>query len=110
MSYSWENCTPEIKEFVLTLQGEIKEVCNRNIIGIYLHGSLAMGGFNPNKSDIDILVVTKEPVFEKTKRRLAQLFLTRSNSPFPIEVSFMNISVLQNWQHPCPYDFHYSEH
>jgi len=110
MSYSWENCTPEIKEFVLTLQGEIKEVCNRNIIGIYLHGSLAMGGFNPNKSDIDILVVTKEPVFEKTKRRLAQLFLASSNSPFPIEISFLNMSVLHNWQHPCPYDFHYSEH
>jgi hypothetical protein len=110
MSYSWETCTPNIKEFVRTVQADIKEVCNRNFIGIYLHGSLAMGGFNPNMSDIDILVVTKKPVSEENKRRLAQLFLSRSNAPFPIEVSFLNMNLLHNWQHPCAYDFHYSEY
>ncbi|WP_052345682.1 aminoglycoside adenylyltransferase domain-containing protein [Paucisalibacillus sp. EB02] len=110
MSYSWETRTSNIEKFVLTLQAEINEICNHNIIGIYLHGSLAMGGFNPNRSDIDLILVTKEPISRKTKRRLAQLFLSHSNSPFPIEISVLNMSQLHNWQHPCPFDFHFSEH
>lgn len=30
-----------------------------NLIGIYLHGSLVMGCFNPQSSDIDFLVIVK---------------------------------------------------
>ena len=31
------------------------------LIGVYLHGSLAMGAFHPGRSDIDILAVCAEP-------------------------------------------------
>jgi predicted nucleotidyltransferase len=110
MSYSWETRTPKLEKFVLTLQAEINEICNRNIVGIYLHGSLVMGGFNPKRSDIDMLVVTNELVLGETKRRLTQLFLSLSNSPYPVEISILNKGQLQNWQHPCPFDFHYSEY
>ncbi|WP_277674581.1 aminoglycoside adenylyltransferase domain-containing protein [Piscibacillus halophilus] len=109
MGYDWETCPSEIKEFVLSLQQDIAKVVPY-VTGIYLHGSLAMGGFNPNRSDVDILVVTKNPLTVKCKKTLAQLFLDRSNSPYPIEISFLNIGQLHNWQHPCPYDFHYSEY
>ncbi|MEI2358527.1 nucleotidyltransferase domain-containing protein, partial [Mesobacillus zeae] len=35
-----------------------KEMISEKFIGFYIHGSLAMGGFNPKSSDIDVLVVT----------------------------------------------------
>jgi len=33
-----------------------KEILEDSLVGIYLHGSAAMGCFNPAKSDIDLLV------------------------------------------------------
>ena len=75
---SWNTCTSEIKVFVLLLLREVQKILKDEFIGFYLHGSLAMGGFNPIKSDIDIIVVTRESVAVETKRELAQLFLSNS--------------------------------
>ncbi len=36
-----------------------KNILYDNLIGIYLHGSLAMGCYNEKKSDIDLLVVVE---------------------------------------------------
>ncbi len=98
-----------MKEFITKLKKKISEIVSDDLIGIYIHGSLAMGGFNPSSSDIDVLVVTKESITIETKRKLAKLFLDYSGTPFPIEISFLNTKQLKVWQHPCPFDFHYSE-
>ena len=34
-----------------------KDVLREELTGIYLHGSLAMGCFNPEKSDIYLIVI-----------------------------------------------------
>nr|WP_281271895.1 aminoglycoside adenylyltransferase domain-containing protein [Oceanobacillus bengalensis] len=91
------------------LQKGVTGIITDDLLGFYLHGSLAMGGFNPKSSDIDILVITNSSMKMEDKRNLAQFFLHQSNSPYPIEISFLHIEQLRNWQHPCPYDFHYSE-
>ncbi|WP_100333600.1 aminoglycoside adenylyltransferase domain-containing protein [Bacillus alkalisoli] len=109
MVYNWETCSTDIKYFIYKLHKEIIEIINDDFIGFYIHGSLAMGGFNPNSSDIDVLVITNKSLTVVTKRKLAKFFLTYSNSPFPIEISFINKEQLIDWQHPCPFDFHYSE-
>ncbi len=109
MDYDWKTCSSDIKDFIFNLQKGINEIINDDYVGFYIHGSLAMGGFNPNSSDIDILVVTNKPMKVKTKRILARFFLNYSNSPFPVEISFLNKEQLKDWQHPCPFDFHYSE-
>ncbi|MGY6211656.1 aminoglycoside adenylyltransferase domain-containing protein [Cytobacillus firmus] len=100
---------PDVMEIVNHLLEEVKVILKDNFKGFYLHGSLAMGGFNPDKSDVDILIVTYHSLSAVIKRRIAKLFLKCSNAPFPIEVSFLNEKDLSNWQHPCPFDFHYSE-
>ncbi|UII55915.1 nucleotidyltransferase domain-containing protein [Cytobacillus spongiae] len=109
MVYSWETCSCNTQNFVLYLLEGIKEIVEINFVGFYIHGSLAMGGFNPNCSDIDVLVVTKNPLRIETKRMLAKFLLTHSSEPFPVEISFLNKEQLKNWEHPCPFDFHYSE-
>lgn len=100
---------PDLKELISHLQRETASILKDNLIGFYLHGSLVLGGFNPNSSDIDIVVVTSSPMTVKTKRELARFFLKCSNSPFPIEISFLHNDQLKQWRHPCPFDFHYSE-
>src|SRR5699024_3363097 len=85
-------------------------IIKENFAGFYIHGSLAMGGFNPNNSDIDVLVVTNKVLTSSIKRDLAQFCLNHSNSPIPIEISFLHKKQLKYWNHPCPFDLHYSEH
>ena len=46
-----------------------------NLVGIYLHGSLAMGEFNPLTSDVDLLVVVRDPLDLDAKRALSTLTL-----------------------------------
>jgi predicted nucleotidyltransferase len=48
----------EIYDFITHYKNLLLERCN-NIIGIYLFGSLAYGGFDKRRSDIDIVVITK---------------------------------------------------
>ncbi|GEN85240.1 streptomycin 3''-adenylyltransferase [Sporosarcina luteola] len=109
MCYDRETRPSDIEKFIYDLKEEIKKILKENFIGFYIHGSLAMGGFNPNSSDIDILVVTIKTIKVDTKRLLAQFFLNHSNLPFPVETSFLNREQLKDWQHPCSFDFHYSE-
>ncbi|OHX51151.1 hypothetical protein BB776_00785 [Planococcus salinarum] len=100
----------EIKEFLHGLIRKMHLELESRIVGVYLHGSLAMGGFNPARSDIDLLVVTDVPVGMAEKQKLVSLFLEQSGNPFPVEVSFLNVSQLVEWKFPTPYDFHFSEY
>ena len=36
-----------------------RDILGENLLGIYVHGSIAFGCYNPHKSDIDFLVVTE---------------------------------------------------
>ncbi|UOR12676.1 aminoglycoside adenylyltransferase domain-containing protein [Halobacillus amylolyticus] len=109
MSDHLDTCQPATYEFVHSLMDEIKYILVDNLIGLYLHGSLAMGGFNPANSDIDLLGVTKVPLANEDALKLKKLLLKCSNQPFPIEISFLNKKQLREWQHPSHFDFHFSE-
>jgi predicted nucleotidyltransferase len=104
-----QSFSAEVENIIISIQEELTTILNDDLAGLYIHGSLAMGGFNPDKSDIDLLVVTKKSITVETKRKLAKFFLNCSNSPYPVEISFINTEQLKGWQHPCPFDFHYSE-
>jgi streptomycin 3"-adenylyltransferase len=80
-----------------------------NLIGVYLHGSLALGCFNPQRSDLDLLVVTHTALPATTQRDIAHLLLDASGKPQPLEISILNQADLVPWQYPTPFDFHYSE-
>jgi predicted nucleotidyltransferase len=80
-----------------------------NLRAVYLHGSLAAGGFQAKSSDIDLLVVVERSLLRDRKLGLAQTLLERSGVPAPIELSVLARDDVQPWRHPAPYQFHYSE-
>lgn len=98
-----------VQRFIEQLQSKMEDIVKQNFVGSYIHGSLALGGFNDTSSDIDLIVVTETALSVSAKKQLAALFLATSTHPYPIEISFLYVAQLQSWQHPCPYDFHYSE-
>lgn len=99
-----------VQSFLDNLLFEIKRITGNPFVGCYLHGSLAMGSFQPANSDIDLLVVLNKTLCKQQKQELAVLFLCQSNQPYPIEISFLLKSHLKKWEHPFPYIFHYSEY
>ncbi len=52
----------EVAPLVEALLDGVREALGENLTGVYLCGSLALGGFDPETSDVDVLVVTGEPV------------------------------------------------
>lgn len=52
----------DVFDIIQLLSREVKNVLKDQFIGIYVHGSLAVGDFDPERSDIDFLVVTKDMV------------------------------------------------
>jgi hypothetical protein len=69
---------PDVNTILEIFLFEIKEILGDLFIGLYLHGSLACGDFNPQTSDIDFLVVTNGPVplrfFHALKEMHTRLF------------------------------------
>ena len=107
--YGWANCPEETRAQVKGLLDALHEVLGNELIAVYLHGSLAMGCFNPVRSDIDLLVVTQDWLSVEVKRRLVEKLLQHSLNPSPIEISFLAQEALHSFQHPMPYDLHYGE-
>ncbi|MCP3739219.1 aminoglycoside adenylyltransferase domain-containing protein [Rossellomorea sp. BNER] len=87
-----------------------KDNLDENLIGVYLRGSLAMGCYHPEKSDIDLLVVVKEPLSATIKRTLINsLFTIEEEYPQKgLEMSVVKEAVLNPFQHPAPFELHYS--
>jgi predicted nucleotidyltransferase len=107
--YNWANCPPAVRAQVETFACGIEGLLGEDLVGLYLHGSLAMGCFNPDRSDIDLLGVTRNPMPIAARRALAEFVLRSSLVPRPIEISFLCQGDLVPWRHPTPFEFHYSE-
>ncbi|MFA6940402.1 MAG: aminoglycoside adenylyltransferase domain-containing protein [Clostridiaceae bacterium] len=96
-----------LDKIVLSYHTILKE----NLIGIYLHGSLAMGCFNPYSSDIDFLVVVKEKLNFNEMRELIDILLKLSeNGPKKgFELSVLLENDAKNFRYPTQFILHYSE-
>ena len=49
---------PEINAVLHELHAGARAILGRQLVGFYLEGSLALGGFAPDRSDIDFVMVT----------------------------------------------------
>lgn len=109
VSYSWANCSKVIKAEVNTLQVEFARMLDGHLSGIYLHGSLALGGFQPTRSDIDMIVTTSERLSVESKRALVEPLLRISKFPCPVDIWFLAEHDIIPFQQPLPFTMHYDE-
>jgi predicted nucleotidyltransferase len=101
--------TANAVSFAQHLAEELTVILEADLVGVYLHGSAATGCFNPDRSDIDLLVVARQTVAPEQRRAVAELLLARSGAPYPIELTLLTTEQLHPWRHPTPVEFHYSE-
>lgn len=87
------------------------EELRENLVGIHLHGSLAMGCFNPARSDIDLLVVVRERLSELSMKQISQkLLLLRDEIENGIECSIVLDANLIDFVYPTPCEYHFSDY
>ncbi len=101
----------KIDDLMLQVNTWVKDILGDNYVGVYFHGSLRLGSFNPWKSDLDFIIVVKEKLDFKTKERIWDVML-ENVSLFPkkgFEVSVVLEENCKNIKHPIPYELHGSK-
>ena len=107
--YTWATCSKVIQSEVNTLRTELQRLLGHDLLGIYLHGSLALGGFHPTRSDIDVVVLTGQRMDLEVKRATMACLLRVSKMPCPLDIRFLVEHDLFPFQHPLPCDLPYNE-
>jgi len=79
------------------------------LAGVILHGSAASAGFEADRSDLDVLAIVNDDPDEEELAQVGKEVLLISGDPHPLEISIVSLHALVNWQHPCPYLFHFGE-
>ena len=104
------------KDLPLEILNQINKVVNiwkkhlgDELIGVYLHGSIALDAFNPDSGDIDILVVVKDSIDIQVKLEIARDIIEIDKKPCPLEMSAVKLSDARNWKTPGNCVFHYSD-
>ena len=95
-----------IREFV----ERSKDILEENLVGIYLHGSLAMGCFNSQRSDIDLIIVVEKSLPDNLKREYMEMVI-ECNALGPskgIEMSIVLKNVCKPFIYPTPFELHFS--
>lgn len=100
----------EYNKILNKIASEYQEILSDNLVGIYVHGSIAFGCFNPIKSDIDfIVVVANSPAIEEKEELIKTLLDLSSDAPSKgFEMSLVLLSDCRNFIYPTPFELHYS--
>ena len=88
-----------------------REILGENLAGVYLHGSAAMGCCNPDKSDLDFIVVVRSNMTDTVKRAfMDRLTAMEAEGPAKgIEMSIVIREVCNPFVYPTPFILHYSK-
>ena len=97
---------PVLEEHLSLLQSNLGD----KLIGVYVHGSAAMGGFTPHQSDLDYLAIVSSPLAPDERKRLSEGFLgLHGTSGFSkgVEMSIVEERFAgRDFRYPTPYEFH----
>ena len=75
------------------------------LLGFYVHGSIALGGYVPGRSDLDILVVSEASMSRQQRIDFADALLPLHNAPCPVELSVLTPDGLAQTPPVCTFHF-----
>jgi hypothetical protein len=91
------------------LAAQLPILLRGNVVGIYLYGSLTQGAFDPKRSDIDCIVVTKRALTDAQFKKLrARLTVSAKSNPWTsrLQASFLLRDKILTMNAPsCLYQF-----
>lgn len=92
------------------LQRRYSAILGENLVGIYIHGSIAFGCFRWETSDIDLAVVVDSAIDAPTKLRLLEVLanLLPQAPPKGFGMSVVLKGNCLRFTYPTPYELHFS--
>lgn len=86
------------------------DIIGDKLTGIYLHGSLAMNCFNPEKSDIDLLVVIESDISDIEKLKFLKEIVKLNDKVVKngLEISIVKRQNCNLFVYPTPFELHFS--
>jgi hypothetical protein len=99
----------QVSALLRELAARLPVILGRNLVGIYLYGSLTQRAFDPRRSDVDLIVVTRRDLTDAQFRRLGA-WLARASESNPwatrLQMSFLiRDEVLTMNSKACLYQF-----
>jgi Domain of unknown function (DUF4111) len=76
--------TPAVEAYLAEVVRVLRTHLGERLVGAYLHGSAVLGGWHPERSDVDVLAVCAAPVDASATDDLAAA-LSVSSLPCPVE-------------------------
>ena len=94
----------DVNQILVKLQAGVKRILRDELIGIYLHGSLALGDFDPASSDIDFIVLTDNRLSDETIHKLKEMHYRLNDYKWGkrLEGSYLPANTLQYHEPPEP--------
>lgn len=87
------------------------DILGPHFVGMYVHGSCALGCFNPSKSDLDYIIVCDNEPDSMTRRAIMDATLAYSHvAPAKgLEMHLMHVDDCRAYVHPPRFLGHYSD-
>ncbi len=87
-----------------------RQCFGETLTGVYLHGSLALNCFNPEKSDIDLILITESAPSDAQKRTFMNraVFLNERAPAKGLEFSVVERRYANPFIYPTPFELHFS--
>ena len=100
---------PALGAYPATVAAGLTRVLGPALVGLYLHGSAAMGGWSPERSDVDLLGVVARPLDRRSKREISARLNHPSlvcPAPAGLELSLVTVAVAADPPRRPPFELH----
>lgn len=108
-SKNYKTLSPDVKEQIRNVTDTWLKCMGESVIGIYIHGSIALNCFIEGVSDIDILIICDRRISRDERLLISKNIIEIDCKPSPLEMSAIWIKDLNPWKYPTPCQFHYSD-
>lgn len=101
----------DVKQYLVHIAAALGSALGDKLAGLYVHGSLATGAYHRERSDIDLMAVTTGKLTPQSRETLARALVQLSDArpvPGDIEVNVVQERFARSFEHPMPYELHYS--
>lgn len=96
------------ERYLTSLTKAMDVVLGAQLVGVYLHGSAVLGGFDARRSDVDIVVVSNGPM-SREQQTAAALSLSEEELPCPARGLELSVVTHEVALHPSarpPFELH----
>jgi hypothetical protein len=98
----------QVDAYLHDLKARLIQILSDDLVGVYLHGSTAMGAFVASRSDIDVLAITKGRLSVPTKAAVADA-LSEASLPCPgvgLEMSIVTVDSVRTPSETPAFELH----